>query len=231
VFCSHLVAKVYSDSGIDVLDGYEPLKVTPGRLAKSKKFVDVTATTTYTPAHIPAHLVQSNFVTLSDQETARQEGIYQDLVPFFEARAIAVPNDWIKMLVFLADTDQKEIQRELDQEMLRVLAHNKYFDLAGEAVDLAISPLEQYISEKRFQSLSPTEVATDIRSLKQNLVALKRGLLADTDNADFYGDEFEKNKLKTFQLLSADKRRHCKLDRRVIELTEKLIDMLEEKAE
>jgi hypothetical protein len=99
LFCSHLVAKVYSDSGIDVLDGYEPLKVTPGRLAKSKKFVDVTATTTYTPAHIPAHLVQSNFVTLSDQETARQEGIYQDLVPFFEARAIAVPNDWIKMLV------------------------------------------------------------------------------------------------------------------------------------
>jgi uncharacterized protein YycO len=65
LFCSHLIARVYADAGLDVIDGREPFKITPGDLAESSKFDDVSKQVLEPASVLAAWVLDPKFTTLS----------------------------------------------------------------------------------------------------------------------------------------------------------------------
>jgi uncharacterized protein YycO len=227
LFCSHLVGKAFADAGVNVIDGREPLKATPGDLAESKKFEEVTEQVVV-PAHVVVEeVLDPKFTTLSDYETVRVEGMYSELVPFFEKHGLPVPNGWESMVVKVADVADRAVQRALDIEIIKSMQRNKYLDLATEAIAATIAPLETYIEQKSYETLPKVAVQSEIRTLRQNLPALKRMLGNDEDNSNAYGELYGKTQLNTYQLLRDTKKTHAQNTQRVIALTEELIKALE----
>jgi uncharacterized protein YycO len=227
LFCSHLVAKVYADVGVEVIDGYEPLKVTPGDLANSIKFEDVTKQILVPAQAVVEEVLDPKFTTLSDFETLRIEGMYAELAPFFEKRGLPVPPSWDLMVLLMARLPDRAAQRALDLEIIGSMQRNKYLDLPTDGIAATIAPLEAYIEQKTYETLSKVAVESELRSLRQNLPALKMMLDNDKDNSKVYGQFHRKTRLNTYQVLRDTKKAHAQNTGRVIALTEELIRALE----
>lgn len=66
---------------------------------------------------------------MSDHETLAVQSVYADLVPYFEARGLKAPSNWVEMLVVLADIENTELQGSLDRKMAEMLIKQGYFKL------------------------------------------------------------------------------------------------------
>jgi hypothetical protein len=228
LFCSQLVAKVYADAGLDVIDDRETFKITPGDLAKSGKFEDVTKQVLMPVRVIPEHLLDSDFTTLSDHETLRIQGMYAELVPFFKKIGMDPPPDsWEIMVMAMAHLPDRAEQRALDMELIKSMQNNKYLELSTQGITESIAPLETYIEQKRFETASKAKLQSELRSLRQNVPALKQQLDTDQDNSEFYGELYDKTQLNTYKLLRDNKKAHAENMERAIALTGTLIEALE----
>jgi uncharacterized protein YycO len=158
LFCSHLVASMYSDAGVDVVPGIESNKVTPELLARSKCFDDVTQATVFHTKVIPEHLADHAFETLSDRETVILQTMHAELAPWFEKRGILVPETWDYMVVFLIRHVAGRLQEDLDQELMTSMASSGYFSLLEQAMNEVIKPMERYVDRIKSERLSSKEI-------------------------------------------------------------------------
>jgi hypothetical protein len=232
LFCSHLVARVYADAGFDVIDDREPFKITPGDLAESTKFRDVTKEVLEPARVLVAGVLDPEFTTLSDDETLRVEGMYAELVPFFEKNGLRpVPDSWELMVIVMGKLPTKAMRRALDVEVTKSMQNNKYLDLPTDGVARSIAPLEAYMEQKSYNALPKVAIESELRSLKQNLPALKRQLDIDQENSDEYGKLYRKTKLDSYRLLRDTKKAHAENVALLLTLTEGLITSLEARLE
>jgi len=230
LLCSYFVARIYSDIDTHIFDGREALKTTIEQIQRSPKFQDITPKTTWWDRASPQLLLQSDFATLSSLAAMRIQSMYIDLVPFFESRNIAVPLNWMEILVFLAETEDKSLKQNLDQETVALMRKHKYLDFSKQSERWSILPFEVYLDDRCRRSLSDAEIAGELRSLKQHLTTLEQTLVHHQDNHRVFSAEFAESKLETFRLLETDATQNCQICARLIELSKARIAALESRA-
>jgi len=193
LFCSQLVARAYADVKIAVVPGIEPEKITPGMLATSTRFDDITKTVVFATRAVPEHLVIGTLETLGDREVASVEKMYQELWPFFVELAIPPSRDWTGMLVFHADVDDKETQKKFDLAVMKAMQSSGYIKSLGAIRGEVIKPLDEWLATLDPSSLSDELAALYRFSFTNNLKALKRQAEIDLDNQRFWAEEYRKS--------------------------------------
>jgi Permuted papain-like amidase enzyme, YaeF/YiiX, C92 family len=223
MFCSHLVAQCYADVGIAVAGARKAENITPGRLARSRAFGDVSSQTVIRAHYLPEYLVLFEFKTLSDKETQIIQSMVESLQPVFAARLRPVPSDWFAMLRLVAGLPRADVKAALDAEVIRIMRESGYLRLTDDAIEESLNPLKTYRETVRHAALSPKEREVESALLTNSLRALRKQLGIHEENRVVYLEELRKSGLTTFRLLAENQFEHHRICGQLIEATEALL--------
>jgi hypothetical protein len=201
LFCSHLVAKMYLDAGVDLAPGTEAHKVTPEILAKSRLLRDVSKDTVYRAKLIPAHLADANFETLSDRESVILQSMHSDVATWFESQGIEAPQTWDYMVAFLVANVAGSLQQELDHEMGTAMVRLGYLKLPRQALEEVVMPFEKYVESIESSNFSKNEIILERAGLQAGLDAIDHQKEEHSKNVRFFSEEYQKNPLQSLELL------------------------------
>lgn len=226
LFCSHLVAQVYRDANVEILDNISPGKTTPARLERSKVFQDVSNSAVFRPAYYPGYLKSNEFETLSDHETVTIQGIYAEVVPWFSQRNLDIPPTWIHMLQFLADTKNRVLQQQLDSVMSGAISRSGYYKINHCVRDEIILPMEVMLDQIGNFKMKPGHAAMEYYLMEESLESLHTQKITYDDNASFYDELHKQTGLVTFEHLALNATIQSGLCKRITDLTVLILNKL-----
>ncbi len=229
LFCSHLVAQVYKEVGVEIVEGLCPAKTTPQAMVASGTVRDVSDSTTFQPEFVSGYLLDERFMASSDREAVMLQGAFADVIDWFDQHKLPRPGRWYHLVRALVDIRPRALQVELDAALGSRLEANNYSRRPILMRKEALRPLLRMAARIARADLPERHARMEYCILQGRRPALERQAEAQKDNSEFYAQLFERTRLSTFAMLHLEAKAFSLGSMQALEAVDRILAGLRER--
>ena len=235
-YCSHLVAHVYHEVGLELLPGRMAEDVYPGLLIESELFSDVTDSIVYTQTDL--HGMVWSFLEDEDDPTNTHtleveiaQRIYGKISREFEKHELPVPSNYYDVFRALANLEQESIARAIDQKLVTLMSEEGLLTLMDPDLNEKLvhaQEIDKYVKHNlENNKFSDREVQDYLRIYRAFLSHADQELQGREDELELWRRLTVLRGLSSFALLAEHSEKMCDCFKQITTATQQAVSYLE----